>query len=320
MLISYKQIIISMILTVIAASSFAQQSPLQRPNIIVMMPDDMGWGQVGVQGGTVVPTPNIDRIAKEGANLTQFYVTPVCTPTRSTFLTGRYPFRTGTEVRFNANDTAGMLLDERTLAEALQEAGYWTAMVGKWHLGSWNKAHLPMQRGFDHQYGHYGASIDYASKKRGQIYDWHRNEKPLDEDGYSTTLIAKETSRLIKAQDGKNPFFIYVPFNAVHSPHHAAPRDIVAKYKIPGDKNKPWPRANIEIMDQAVGTILKALDDKGLTDDTLVIFLNDNGGPENAVVNNGPYRGFKTGFYEGGIRVLNVMRWPGKLKAGTENN
>jgi arylsulfatase A-like enzyme len=179
----------------------------EQPNIVVMLSDDMGWGQVGCQGGSAIPTPNIDRIAIEGIRLTQFYVQPVCTPTRSAFLTGRYPFRTGTETRVSGNDIAGMLLDERTLAQALHDAGYLTAIVGKWHLGSWKKEHPPMQRGFEHQYGHYGASIDYARKTRGAVYDWHRNEKPIDEEGYSTELIAKETVRLITEHDGGKPAY-----------------------------------------------------------------------------------------------------------------
>jgi len=297
-----------------------QVQATKRPNILVMLSDDMGWRQVGCQGGAIIPTPNIDRLAREGVSLTQFYVQPVCTPTRSAFLTGRYPFRTGTEIRFGGNDAAGMLLDERTLAQALKDAGYWTAIVGKWHLGSWKKAHLPMQRGFDHQYGHYGATIDYALKTRGRVYDWHRNESPLDEDGYSTDLIGAETARLIAEHDDEKPFFIYVPFNAVHSPHNQAPKDLLKKYAGNKGLKNPPQAANVDIMDRAVGRILKAVDAKGIRDNTLVVFFNDNGGPKGAVFNNGPYRGFKTNYLEGGMRVLCLLRWSGALKAGSRND
>jgi arylsulfatase A-like enzyme len=307
--------------TVLALTDMAsgQTQATKRPNIVVMLSDDMGWGQVGYQGETIIPTPNIDRLAKEGVSLTQFYVQPVCTPTRSAFLTGRYAFRTGTEIRFTANDTAGMLLDERTLAQTLKDAGYWTAIVGKWHLGSWKKEHLPMQRGFDHQYGHYGALIDYSLKMRGPVYDWHRNEKPLDEDGYSTDLIAAEAARLITEHDGEKPFFIYVPFNAVHGPHDKAPKNLVAKYDNNEGIKNPLQAANVDNMDRAVGRILDAVDARGVRDNTLVVFFNDNGGPKNAVFTNGPYRGYKNNYLEGGMRVACLLRWPGELQAGSEN-
>ena len=289
-------------------ASRAGRRKAERPNILVMLSDDMGWGQPGFQGGTSVPTPNLDRIAQEGVQLAQFYVQAVCSPTRACLMTGRYPFRTGTEERTHANDMAGMLLDERTLAQALKQAGYFTAIIGKWHLGEWKKAHLPMQRGFDHQYGHYSALIDSFTHARGAVFDWHRNEQPLNEEGYSTFLIAGEVERLLQKHDKSKPFFFYVPFNAVHGPHQA-PEEFVAKY---GGKNAAQ-NAQLECMDMAIGRILKTLDKHGATDNTLVVFFNDNG--RRAVLGNGPYRGGKGSYYEGGIRVACVMRWPGHIKA-----
>jgi arylsulfatase A-like enzyme len=276
-----------------------------------MLSDDMGWGQPGFQGGKVVPTPNLDRLAKEGVSLTQFYVQPVCTPTRACFLTGRYAFRTGTVIRFTANDTAGMLLDERTLADALKEAGYFTAIVGKWHLGEWKKEHLPMQRGFDYQYGHYSASIDAFTHKRGEVLDWHRNEQPVIEQGYCTYLIANEVDRLLSKHDRSKPFFFYVPFHAVHAPHQA-PAEMLKKYEHLGRRGKQ--RAQLASMDIAIGRILKSLDKNGQRANTLVIFFNDNGGPSG--VANLPYRGVKCAYHEGGIRVACLWSWPGKFKGG----
>lgn len=291
-----------------AASAATATTEAARPNIVIMLSDDMGWGQLGFQGGTKVATPHLDRLASESASLTQFYVQATCSPTRTALLTGRYPFRTGTEERFHANDTAGMLTDERTLADALRAAGYFTAIIGKWHLGEWRKEHLPLQRGFLHQYGCYGAVIDSFKLSRGDVYDWHRNEQPLQETGYSTFLIASEFERVLDQHDVQQPFFYYVPFNAVHGPHDA-PEEFL-------ERNNGDPQlAMLECMDVAIGRILQSLEKKGVQDQTLVIFLNDNGGPRK--IGNLPYRGFKKTTYEGGVRVACLWRWPERIPAGT---
>jgi arylsulfatase A-like enzyme len=169
---------------------------------------------------------------------------------------------------------------------------------------------MPMQRGFDHQYGHYSALIDSFTHIRGAVYDWHRNEWPLNEEGYSTFLIAAELERLLQHRDKSKPFFFYVPFNAVHGPHQA-PQGFLAKY---GGRDAAQ-NAQLECMDIAIGRILNALDKKGLCDNTLMIFFNDNGGRER--LGNGPYRGGKGSYYEGGIRVACLMRWPAKIKPGS---
>ncbi|OPZ16366.1 MAG: Arylsulfatase [candidate division BRC1 bacterium ADurb.BinA364] len=175
-----------------------------------------------------------------------------------------------------------------------------------------------MQRGFEHQYGHYGALVDYWLHSRGGVYDWHRNEQPIDEDGYSTYLIADEAVRLIESQNGERPFFLYVPFNAVHSPYaKQAPPELIAKYQ--GTGVNPDQAAQVEAMDIAIGRILEALDAKGLGDDTLVWFFNDNGGT-GVVKQNGPYRDFKCAYFEGGIRVASVVRWPGKIPANSTSD
>ncbi len=281
------------------------------PNILVILSDDMGWAQLGFQGGKDVPTPHLDRLAREGVRLTQFYVQAVCSPTRAALMTGRYPFRNGMEERTHGRDTAGMLTDERTLAQALKMAGYSTAIFGKWHLGSWHKKHLPLQRGFDHQYGHYGAVIDSFTHERGGVLDWHRNERPLDEPGYSSFLIADEFARVLDAHDPARPFFYYVPFNAVHGPHDAPP-EYVEKHR--GDRQ----HAMLECMDVSIGRMLAALDRKGVLANTLVVYFNDNGGPRR--IGNAPLRGYKGGTYEGGVRVPCVLRWPGRIEAGTTSD
>ncbi len=291
----------------LAADGAAAAESAKRPNIVVLLSDDMGYNQLGYMGGKDVPTPNIDRIAREGAHCTQFYACSVCSPTRASLLTGRYPFRNGMEERSHGNDTAGMLTDERTLADALRAAGYSTAIIGKWHLGTWYKKHLPMQRGFDHQYGHYGALIDSFTHQRERVLDWHRNEQPLDEPGYSTFLIADEFKRVLGGQKPDQPFFIYVPFNAVHGPTNA-PEEFLKQHR-------NTQHAMLAAMDVGVGRILASLEEKGVLDETLVIFFNDNGGTPNA--GNGKLRGFKGDGYEGGVRVPCAIRLPGQIAAGT---
>ena len=287
-----------------------------RPNILVFLADDMGWGQAGFNGGTEVTTPGMDRIANEGVKLTQFYVHPVCTATRGALLTGRYPWKNGTETRVGLRESSGMLTDERTIAQTLGDAGYATWIVGKWHLGQWQQAHLPLQRGFDHHYGHYSGEIHSFTLHRGRtgrgILDWHRNERPVVESGYSTFLMANEAIQLIQRHDGESPFFLYLPFNAVHNPNQA-PDEYIDAYK---DLDDGKQRAQLKAMDDAIGWVIAAMAEKGVLDNTLVMFLNDNGGAQSAGRNE-PYRGKKSGFFEGGIRVPAVIRWPAEIDAGS---
>ncbi|MCP5115508.1 MAG: arylsulfatase, partial [bacterium] len=295
----------------LAAAAFAAP----RPNIVILLSDDMGWEQVGFTGGTEVPTPHIDRIAREGVQLTQFYVQPVCTPTRGTLLTGRYAWKNGTEIRPTVSSKHGMLPDERTLSEALRDAGYATWMVGKWHLGEWQHHHLPRQRGFDHHYGHYSALIDSFTHTRAGILDWHRNGEPVVEAGYSSFLMAKEAAKLITEHDGGKPFFLYLPFNAVHGPHQA-PESYLKKYTHLGRAGPQ--RAQLDCMDVAIGQVMDAIARKGIDEETLVIFTNDNGGTR--ITRNGPWRGFKSHYHEGGIRVPTAIRWPGEVPTGSTSD
>lgn len=292
----------------------AQDATPARPNIVLFLSDDMGWGQPGFNGGTEVETPNMDRMADEGVKLTQFYVSPRCSPSRAALLTGRYPWKNGMMERPN-RETFGMLTDERTLGDALREAGYATWIVGKWHLGHWQDVHLPLQRGFEHHYGHYASSIDSFTHIRAGGLDWHRNGRPVVESGYSTFLLADEAVQLIQRHDGRRPFFLYLPFNAVHNPNDA-PDEYVEPYQ---HLDNPKQRGQLKAMDVAIGQVLTALENKGVLDDTLVMFLNDNGGTQSAGWNL-PYRQKKSSYYEGGVRVPAVVRWPGQIAAGSESD
>ncbi|MEN8773717.1 MAG: arylsulfatase [Akkermansiaceae bacterium] len=328
----------------LATLNVANASPVDgsKPNIIFILSDDMGWNEPAFNGGQAKLTPHISKLRSQGVSLDQFYVHAVCAPTRAAFLTGRYAFRTWSDWRSEdfgkpsylaklgmklvkneeGDETRrlhGVATEERTIAEALKEQGYFTSIAGKWHCGEWLPGQLPMGQGFDHQYGHYGWGIDYNNKTiphnapaRFAVYDWHRNQKPVFEPGYSTDLIANEAVRVIaehRMERQKQPLFMYVAFNAVHGPLEEIPRYVE-------EHGKRY--AALKCLDDAVGLIVNAVDQSGIGDNTLVIFANDNGGLREEM--NAPYRGTKNTNYEGGVRVPCVMRWPEKIKANSENS
>ena len=299
-----------------AAAQTENAGTASRPNIVVILADDMGWAQPGFNGGTEVTTPNMDRIADEGVKLTQFYVQPQCAATRGTLLTGRYGWKNGVDTNPLPERNGGLRLDERTIAQALGDAGYATWIVGKWHLGHWRAEHLPLQRGFDHHYGFYSGQIDSFTHKNKQVHDWHRNGRPVVETGYSSFLLADEAVQLIGRHDGTDPFFLYLSFNAVHAPHQA-PQEYLDLYSGP----KYEQRAMLKAMDDAIGSVLAALESKGVLDDTLVMFLGDNGdAPEAGTASQSPYRGQKATYFEGGILAPAVARWPGEIPADSESD
>jgi arylsulfatase A-like enzyme len=291
-----------------------------KPNILLILADDLGWGDVSFHGGDI-QTPNIDKLAAAGARLEQFYVQPLCTPTRSSLMTGRYAIRQGLQWGvIKPHAQYGLPLDERTLPQALKEAGYFTAIAGKWHLGHFQQAYLPMQRGFDSQYGQYNGAIDYFTHLRDGGLDWHRDGHALVEEGYSTRLIALEAVRVIREHDPRKPFFLYVAFNAVHNP-----LQVPERYAQPYGHLHPAQRRTyagmVAALDEAVGQILEALDKQGLRKNTLIIFSSDNGGLSPGVISsNGPLRGAKGMVYEGGIRAAACAAWEGKIPAGSTVN
>ena len=285
------------------------------PNIIIMLADDLGWGDVGYHGGSI-KTPHIDRLASEGAQLDQFYVQSVCTPTRAALLTGRYPIRLGLQcnvVRPWAHH--GLPLDEQTLPSVLKEVGYATAIVGKWHLGHSKRAFLPTQRGFDSQYGHYNGALDYFSHVRDGGHDWHRDDQANYDEGYTTDLIGAEAVRIIEEHDKKQPLFLYVPFNAPHGPYQAPEDQLERNKHVKKGKRRTF-AAMVSSMDDAIGRIVSAAWRNLPQDNTLFLFCSDNGGIT-AVGSNGELRGQKSYVYEGGVRSPAIMAWKGKIKAGS---
>jgi arylsulfatase A-like enzyme len=263
-------------------------------------------------GGQEIKTSNIDELAHGGAILESHYVQPVCSPTRAALMTGRYATRTGVYTIVRPKSKWGLPLQERTLANALHDAGYETAITGKWHLGEFERAYLPTSRGFDHQYGHYFGALDYFTHVRDGSHDWYRDDKELKEEGYSTHLIAKEACRLIAEKDQSKPLFLYVPFNGVHSPMQVPDNYLEPYGALTGPRQKL--AGMLEAVDEAIGQIVESLEKAGLRDNTLIVFSSDNGGPKPGT--NTPLRDFKGSIYEGGVRGCAFANWPGKIPAG----
>lgn len=305
--------IASFLLAGTLAILFAAPTVAAPPNIVFFLIDDLGSGDCGFAGGTQIKTPRIDALAKGGTILEALYVQPVCSPTRACLMTGRYPTRTGVYTVVRPHASWGLPLAERTLAQALKDAGYQTAISGKWHLGEFEPAFLPTARGFDHQYGHYFGAIDYFTHTREGARDWYRDDRPLREEGYSTELLAAEACRIITSRDTSKPLFLYVPFNGVHSPLQV-PNRYVAPYASIADERRRTLAGMLAAVDEAIGRIVDTLDQAGIREQTLILFSGDNGGQRPGT--NGPLRDFKGSLYEGGIRTSGFATWPGHVPAG----
>jgi arylsulfatase A-like enzyme len=303
------------VLLAVGVPSIAAE-PAKKPNIVFILADDLGRHDCGFMGGTEIKTPHLDKLAAAGTKLDAFYVQPVCSPTRAAFMTGRYPMRHGLQVGVvRPWAQYGLPLDERTLPQALREAGYATSICGKWHLGHFSPEYLPTRRGFDEQYGHYNGALDYFTHVRDGGFDWHRDDKECRDQGYTTHLIAKEAVKFVADMAGRKPFFLYVPFNAVHAPHQAPEKYMEPYTTLKGERKKY--AGMLAAMDEAVGQIVAAVEKAGVRGDTLFIFSSDNGGPQPGVVtDNGKFRAGKGTLYEGGVRVCAFATWDGKLKAG----
>jgi arylsulfatase A-like enzyme len=283
-----------------------------KPDIVFLLIDDLGYADCGFNGGKQILTPNIDRLAKAGAVLEHHYVQPVCSPTRSTLLTGRYPTRTGVYSVVTPHAAWGLPLAERTLADALKQAGYSTEIVGKWHLGEFKPEYLPLARGFEHHYGHYFGMLDYYTHERGGELDWYRDGKPVKEEGYTTHLLRDEACRVIARQPKDKPLFLYVPFNGVHGPFQV-PEPYLKPY--PDLKNNRQKLAGmLAAVDEAVARIEDSLRKAGRLENTLIVFSSDNGGPTPG--DNTPLRDHKGSIYEGGVRSAAFACWPGRIPAG----
>jgi arylsulfatase A-like enzyme len=296
----------------------------RRPNILLIVADDLGYSDIGVYGSRDIPTPNIDRLAREGIRFTDGYVSgPYCAPTRAGLMTGRYPQRFGFEFNPDGSPEFGLPLNEKTIADRLKAAGYRTALFGKWHLGLSDRLH-PMRRGFEAFYGFLGAEhsymnaayVDVGTHLPDPLLD---GRKPVSSVTYLTDALGDRAVAYIK-QRASEPFFLYLAFNAAHVPMEA-PQKYVARFPNITDPQRRTYAAMLSAMDDAIGRTLSTVRDVGVEDNTFVIFMNDNGGPTMPTTsingsNNAPLRGSKRQTWEGGIRVAFVMSWKGHLDAG----
>ncbi len=305
-------------LTLLALAGFSANAAA-KPNIVFILADDLGSYDVSWRGSKI-KTPNLDHLCAQGAKLEQFYVQPVCSPTRSSLMTGRYPMRYGLQVGvIRPWAKYGLPLEERTLAQALRDVGYSTAICGKWHLGSVDKAYWPNARGFDYWYGHLMGALDYFTHLRDGKLDWYRNGELNHDKGYSTFLVGEEAARVIRNQPKDKPLFLYVPFNAVHDPLEA-PAEYSNKYPNIGGPRKTY-AGMVTALDDMVGKIVAAVEESGQRTNTLFIFASDNGGPApHRLTSNGPLRGGKFTLYEGGVHTCAFATWDGYIKSGSTVN
>jgi arylsulfatase A-like enzyme len=318
---SYKTILLTSLMFA-ALPAWAQSPTQSKPNVVLIITDDAGYGDFSSYGAKDVKTPSIDSLAKDGTKFTDFYAAPTCTPTRAALMTGRYQQRVQIERPFNPTGaTVGALIaNGRSLPQLIKNNGYVTGLVGKWHLG-WTPQSSPLAHGFDSFFGHKGGFIDFYqhTNQLGQP-DLYENETPVKVEGYMTDLITDRSVKFIE-NNAKQPFFLEVMYNGPHWPFQPPDKPSVApnnaRFEQPTDAT-PTHRADyvkmLERVDQGVGEILATLKRLGVDKNTLVIFSNDNGGEW--MSNGGPLHHRKDTLWEGGIRVPTIMRFPGRVPAG----
>ncbi len=342
------------------ASVHTAETTAQKPNILILLADDLGWNDVSYHGGPI-NTPNIDRLANMGIELDRFYAQPTCSPTRASLMTGKSAVKLGMSRPITKNDKGGLPLEEKILPQYFENLGYQRFIVGKWHLGMDSVAYLPTSRGFEHFYGSLTGGIGYWDKVHGGGYDWQRNGNTVREAGYVTHLVRDEVLRLIESRDRNRPLLMYIAFQAPHLPNEA-PKTTVKQYEHLG-RNRAAFAGMVDELDQAIGAILSSFDSSGLLDNTIVLFMSDNGGlvppsedpnqhtpPQklslmlNSVFgrpipsfpfsglefiatsmldggsDNAPLSGGKGQTTEGGVRVPAVIWWPGRLEDGLHHH
>ncbi len=303
-------------------------SAAERPNVLMILVDDLGYGDLGCYGASDIRSPAVDALATQGLKFTNFYANcPVCSPTRASLMTGRFPELVGVPgvIRTYPKDNWGYLdPDAKVLASVLKPAGYQTAMVGKWHLGL-AAPNRPNDRGFDTFRGYLGDMMDDYYKHRRHGINYMRNDlQEIDPSGHATDLFTDWTIDFLKkqSQGSEKPFFMYLAYNAPHTPIQP-PAEWLSRVQ-KREPNMTERRAKlvalIEHMDDGIGKVMQSLKDTGLDKNTLVIFSSDNGGQINVGANNGATRDGKQSMYEGGLRVPTIAVWPDMIDAGTQTD
>ncbi|MDQ8199420.1 sulfatase [Pelagicoccus enzymogenes] len=316
-----------LLFSIISLACCARLLASEKPNIILIVSDDAGYADFGFQGSSEIKTPHIDRLAAGGVTFTQAYVSAsVCCPSRMGIMTGRYQQRFGAECNVPKLPTPGyseadLGLDpqESTMGDLLAAAGYRTLMVGKWHLGI-EDHHHPMNRGFDSFYGFLGGSRSYrALESTSPETRLYSDFEPLDEDDAVSYLTEDLTEAAIEfiERDDAAPFFIYLSYNAVHTPMEAKAEDIEQSPAI-GDESRRTYAAMTRSMDENIGRLVAHLEESGLRENTLFCFANDNGGATNNASANSPLRGFKGSYWEGGIRIPMILNWEKRIRPGSQ--
>ncbi len=307
------------------AVAIADGFAAERPHILYITVDDLGWKDIGYHGSTV-QTPALDRLAASGVRLEQFYVQPFSSQTRAAVMTGRFPLRYGMQtMQIQWFSRFGVPADERLLPRALKDAGYTTALVGKWHLGHAVKEQWPNHRGFDYFYGQLRGEIDYFKKTaRGGEADWHRNDKQVREPGYATTLLGRDAVGLIARHNAQAPLFLWLSFAAPQAPLQAPP-ELIQRYQDLTDTQQRTYRAMVSAVDGAVEQVVRALEQRGMLKDTLIVFHANSGGAlshkypigdgdiGHPSADNGPYRDGRGSLYEGGLRAAAFAVWPDRI-------
>ena len=306
-----------------------------RPNVVLIFTDDQGIHDIGCYGSEI-ETPHIDSLARDGLKFNQWYsASSICTPSRYGLLTSRNPCRSRdsllSALMFLSEEDKqrGLRNSEPTIARSLSEAGYRTALIGKWHLGHGAKRFLPTRHGFESFFGHTGGCVDYFTMRYGNQLDWYRNEELVDVTGYATDVITDEAVRFLQTQTDESPFFLFLSYNAPHFGKGwndgetktvnqlQPPPDDLARVSQIDDITRRKYAAMVVNLDDAVGKVLETLDAENLAHNTLVTFLTDHGADPQYGGSNAPYRGDKATLFEGGIRVPCVMRWPETIKPAT---